>query len=322
MKKFHFSASQKQAFDLCPRFWAFQKIDGLSTPTRPAAQLGSDAHLVRERWLLTGEDPPNTQAGRLARKGLHLLPEPGSCDVEVKVNLATAVGDCSGRVDFFIADQEKAGYDPKKLEALPPTSWSEWPSVKGIPLVGDHKTTANRRWMKTETQLSGGDPQALIYAKYALETTGAPAVDLLWAYMVKSARFDPSDFVRVRLTREEVEKKFSGLVEEVRPMLTFFDTNGIKARDVPVNERGCTAYGGCPFLGICDRGRKDEGEEKKNEEEFFSEISALAKEGPSPLLQLHLEEGRDMVVSPPDSPANRPKSGFPYPAAIRKTETF
>ncbi len=289
---FHFSASQTETFKDCPRKWGFQKIDKLPSPTHPAAELGSQAHILREEWLLKGVLPSDeTLAGRLALAGLDSLPPPGSCEVEKELNLSTPAGPCVGRIDFYIEDQSKAPFPSLSGQTM----------IEGVPLVGDHKTTSNKMWIKTPEYLSNDDTQAAIYAQYAFENSSSDVVDLFWAYMVKSSPRPSSKSVFTRVHREPTKEKFLSIVEEAQKMNEFFHQDGISANDLPFNPSACSKYGGCPFQSNCKKGvfmpnSNKNGNilgEKKPEGTENSLIQQLAS-SPPPIL---------VDVAPPDAPS-------------------
>lgn len=237
-KTIRISASQVETFRTCQRKWAFQKIDKLPSPQNAAAALGEEAHKHRENWLLRGTPPPaDTRAGKLALVGLEHLPPPGLAEVEktlrVTTKLDTATVDVSGRIDFFLTNNE-----PQKV-------WGEL----GVPLIGDHKTTAGEQWMKTPEVLTGGDPQGAIYARYALEQTGAQEVDLLWAYMIKASSPRAAQ-VRARMSKGQVDEQYGKVLQDASRMLAIVD-QGVYAKDVEPTTTACEAFGGCPYRENC-----------------------------------------------------------------------
>ena len=313
MSEFHFSASQTETFKLCPRKWAFQKIDKIQTPPHPAAELGSAAHLLREKWLLEGEMPSDaTYAGKLALAGIHFLPMPKTCEVEKLINIQTEAGRCTGRIDFFIEDQKKTGFSN--------FGWNE--ETEGIPLVGDHKTTGNERWIKTIESLTGDDAQAIIYAHYAFQETNAKAVDLFWSYMIKKPTTPLHYSVRARVERNPIEEKFAKIVNQAKVMLTIFDTKGISAKEVPYDVKGCDAFGGCPFLGICEK-EKTMTKQKMKSPDLMESLttSALPSSSENSIIQRLSKKPPEITVaiSPPDAPSSSslspPSSTPPIPTS-------
>ncbi len=113
-------------------------------PQHPAAAFGDEVHKVLETWLTAGAPPdPNTKAGKVATPGLALLPMPGTATVETKFKEQWNGVTYSGRIDFAYPTA--------------PTS---------TVLVGDHKTTGNWAYIKTENDLLD-DPQRIVYSAWA-----------------------------------------------------------------------------------------------------------------------------------------------------------
>lgn len=241
-KGFQFSASQVDTYRDCPRKWAFDKIDRVPRVTHESAKLGSDVHDLREKWLRDGILPDGDDYASLcARAGIEHLPMPGVATVEGQViKKAPHVSKDAfwiGYIDFFIGDQGVAGYYPPER--------SDWPSVDGVPLVGDHKTTANKSYIKTIDYLLDEDPQGAMYAMYAMDRMGASHVDLFWHFIVKTKKPRPVP-VRVRATRPRIEASYEKVLIDAGTMKNIFETPGIKAMDVEPDPTACDMYGGCP----------------------------------------------------------------------------
>ncbi|NBT35787.1 MAG: hypothetical protein EBT03_09690 [Betaproteobacteria bacterium] len=233
------SASQIETFRLCKRKWAFNKIDRIPAAQNSSAALGEEAHKHRENWLLNGTPPPaDTKAGKLALVGLEHLPPPGIALVEQPLDFRYPLDDkivrVTGRIDFLIPNQ-----DPARL-------WGE----PGVPVVGDHKTTAGEIWAKTPEALLGGDAQAAIYSAFALATFNASSVDLHWSYMIKGSSPKEKQ-VRARMTRAQTEEQFGKVLDDAKGMLQIVGQDGISAVQVEPNAHACEAFGGCAYREIC-----------------------------------------------------------------------
>jgi hypothetical protein len=233
------SASQIETFRLCKRKWAYNKIDRIPAAQNSSAALGEEAHKHRENWLIHGTPPPaDTKAGKLALVGLEHLPPPGIALVEQPLDFRYPLDDkivrVTGRIDFLIPNQ-----DPTRL-------WGE----PGVPVVGDHKTTAGEIWAKTPEALLGGDAQAAIYSAFALATFNASAVDLHWSYMIKGSSPKEKQ-VRARMTRAQTEEQFGKVLDDAKGMLQIVGQDGISAVQVEPNAHACEAFGGCAYREIC-----------------------------------------------------------------------
>lgn len=232
------SPSQIESFRLCPRKWAYNKIDRIPQAQSEAAAFGEAAHKYREDWLIHGIPPSSDdKAGRLARVGMEHLPPPGLAQVEVKLELFQQLGDktlgITGRIDFFVPNQEEGKV------------FGEY----GIPLVGDHKTSSGEQWVKTAEKLKGGDPQAAIYGAWAIANTRAEAVDLHWSYMIKAS--SPRQLqVKTRMSALEVVEQYNKVLDDAKQMLAYKEQQ-VSAKDVEPNPKACEAFGGCPYRDIC-----------------------------------------------------------------------
>jgi hypothetical protein len=247
---FQFSASQIETFRDCPRKWAYNKIDRKPRTQNEAAQLGSTVHDLREKWLRDsimpdGDDYPSM----CARAGIEQLPMPGMASVEGKIFKEVVLSDGRrayyiGYIDFFIEDQGVAGYWPPEPEA-------EWTHLQdGVPLVGDHKTTGRAIYIKTPEILVEEDPQGAMYGMWALDRLKRDVVDLFWHYIVKNKKPKPVP-VRVRTTRAKLTPSYLKVLDDAGRMMSYFDTPGIQAKDVPPDPRACDKYGGCPHRDYC-----------------------------------------------------------------------
>lgn len=237
-----FSASQVGTFDLCARKWAFSKIDGLRSPPGPSAALGLDVHGQIERWLKDGIPLNMTvPSGPIAMAGLHLLPMPKTAGLRVEEEFT-----------IEICGHKFRGY--KDYEIFHP---------RPIPLVGDHKSTKDFRWAKTDAvhpPIEGednrlrADIQANLYAAHAMWVTGSEWCDLEWMYY-RTTGAPAVHPVRLRLHRNEVAPVLERVVKSCNTMTALLDMaadKGLRALDIPPNARACDAFGGCEFQGLCN----------------------------------------------------------------------
>lgn len=222
-----FSASQLETFALCPRKWAWAKIDGLPTRDSAATELGGAVHKQLERWLRDGTPLDlTTGAGEIAMSGLHLLPQPKTPGMQIE--------------EWFHLDMmgyRFRGMKDVQILGLP------------VPLVMDHKTCGDFKWAKTADDLVT-NIQAALYAADAMHQTGADACDLQWTYMrTRGAR--RAEAVRVRVTREQIIptlNRIAGYAAEMTALLN----SGLTAIQIPCNPGACEAFGGCEFKHLCN----------------------------------------------------------------------
>lgn len=234
---FSYSASQLETFADCPRKWGFEKIEGLSKPPSKSAELGEAIHTQLENHLLgKGLDfsvslPAWTGVGvsaELAATALHLLPPPGTVQVESKFDRVKLGGNLfTGRIDWLHNDPE----------AL---------------VIGDHKSTSDIRAWSKSAEVLRGDIQANIYAKYALDILrpDLDRVHLQWTYIqTKGPRLALP--VTLTLSRPEVDSRFAE-IDAQADVMTEARAQVSTALELPFNADACEKYGGCPFQGKCN----------------------------------------------------------------------
>jgi hypothetical protein len=222
-----YSATQVDTFLLCRRKWAFDKVEGIKGPPNQAAQEGLAVHEQLDAWLGRGV-PLNTltAAGKVAMAGLHLLPAPMTPGLESETQ---SYVDLSGWK--FVVKK-----DWQRLDIMPP-------------IVGDHKTTKDFRWMKNAADLRT-DVQACLYAAETMLSTGSPVVDLQWTYF-RTRGAPKAEPVRVRVTAEEIAPTVEKIVATAAEMQLVHDL-GLRALDLPPSAESCDAYGGCFFQSHCN----------------------------------------------------------------------
>ena len=225
---YRLSPSQIKTFALCERKWGFIYIDGMPRIGSPAADFGKKVHEALEDHIQQKKRLDlTTRVGKVAFPGLQFLP------------LTRPVLIVEGDFDFEYAGFRYRGYiDVRSI------------SADGLrPLVLDHKTSSDPRKWGLNSQTLRTDIQALIYAKYALEDTGADYVDLRWVYYRTRGR--PSSFpVDATLSRAEVEEGFVPIQNLSRRIHDSLKAE--KANDLPFDPEACAAFGGCPYAEICN----------------------------------------------------------------------
>jgi len=250
------SPSQIETYRLCPRKWAFDKLDGIPRVPNKYAARGTAVHAVLEEWQRDGKAVDlSTEAGKIASAGLKFLPQPGTHATEYS----------------FIFDTGRAVYhgimDLRGKPTFP------------IQSIWDHKTTTSFNWMKTP-EILRKDPQANIYAmavlqecaKHGLEIgKGFDRIEQNWVYYLADASKPRSRKVQLHVIRDEharmpvrppeVEKEHFGVMtlaelderfEEIevtaQEILTLYRQKP-RALDVQYNSLACSAFGGCPYAG-------------------------------------------------------------------------
>ena len=210
---------------MCPRKWAFIKIDGLEAPPNAAAALGLRVHDVLELFLGEGEDiDTDTEEGQIAFPGVRLLPVPRYPGMRLEGWFAIQFG-AAAYVGYKDVEIIRAG---------------ERPQVK------DHKTTRSFTWMKTQKELLR-DVQAGLYAADSMIKTGWSEVELEWIYY-RTEGSRQAKPVQVTINREQVSRILTGVDETAREMIAIKES-GVSAIDVTPDYSGCSKFGGCPFRG-------------------------------------------------------------------------
>lgn len=223
----HSSPSQVELYRDCPRKWYDSYILGLKSPSTPAQQLGTDVHSVLEAYLKTGVEPPNTTAGAIAKVGLHLLPKPGTVIVEGKVEIPGAPVPMVGVIDWIDDTGASSG-------------------TPGILTVGDHKTTSDKKWMKTKEQLLG-DVQLTSYVHYGFSRH--PDMNIARALHTYFGTQDSwSEQVSVTILRKKNDEEWVGICGTIKEMQADAVKDEVAVRQVPT---ACGAYGGCHLRDRC-----------------------------------------------------------------------
>lgn len=274
---FVFSATQVDTYLLCPRKWAWQKIDGLAAPPSPALALGSAVHAELEGWLRDGK-PLNllSEAGQIAMAGLHHLPAPGTPGLLIEEPYELTLGGYTfrGAKDWQILDRRP-------------------------PVVGDHKTTKDFRWAKTPEVLKR-DVQACLYAADAMVRANSIECDLQWTYFKTSGSRD-SKPVHLRVTADDIAPTVERIVGAAAEM-TLLHQSGVRAAEVPITADACEAYGGCPFQSNCNLSPEERFRAMMNQQKTSDFLASL-----------QARTGATGINPPPAAPAATPPGPPPTP---------
>ena len=224
------SPSQIATWNTCPRRWWYSR-NRPRGPEHPAAAFGTRTHAQLEEWLLHGKPPdPDTDEGRRALPGLAYLPLPRTAAVEVQFEMPEGAALYNGRIDFLF------GYDPGRCI-----------------VVGDHKTTGDFRYAKTEEDLLD-DPQRIVYSRWAAKTWGVDEVIATWVYYRR--RGAPKAMtITLSEPSTRTEERFQALHERVGLPIVQGRSEPIPD-SFPRNLSSCHLYppNGCPFKNECHMG--------------------------------------------------------------------
>jgi hypothetical protein len=229
----YISASEIEVFDLCPRKWAFGYVEGLRPPPNDSAALGTRVHAILEKWLKDGTPPDTwTPEGEIAASGLHFLPAPRTPTLvtEEKFHFASQRAWYTGFKDFRYRD------------------------ANGLLHVGDHKTTKAFTWAKSLDEILCHS-QALIYAVDEFRKNPNDdrlALDWIYYRTTGSRKAEPRFQI---VSRQTVAELFFTHVDPVAGEITKLHhevPSDASALDFTPDFRACNAFGGCPFLSICN----------------------------------------------------------------------
>jgi hypothetical protein len=309
----HISASQLKTAGMCLRKWAFEKVWGVKSPSAYHHAYGKDLHEVGERYFgmqvsdwealfpswwarhLLPADRRNIQAlARMAVERGVWRARPGAI---VEHPIALLVGrrmvDARGmplvaRATTFENDLKVRSVS--RLLAMDdgsplPAGWDDLPPLVGFidvfdlwaegldPLVEDHKTAKNTRYVLTAQELTK-DVQMLSYAAAALGLRPASGrVRLRHNVFIKDPQALDVFATEAVVTADDVRVHWAQVIalsEHMQVVRT-------QVRDQPLDpkkpeeradawhrvpgaiddeggyERACKAYGGCPFQDVCKR---------------------------------------------------------------------
>lgn len=255
------SASQVDTYRECVRKWAWKYLEKIPDLPNSSARLGTKCHSVLEAWLLHGTYPDTqeifqTQArdghwvdhfpGQIVQAGLHLLPAPGIANVEGSFRLESRASAWRGFRDAVfledLASITSQAFAPDPIVA-------QLPGI--IPVVLDHKTTANFRWMKSEDVLAS-DAQANIYAAKTMEDMATREVLARWVYYRTTGRPE-AKLVEVLFTVDHVAAQMEVLDAQAAEIHQLYQLRP-KALELPASPEACGNYGGCPHVQRCNLG--------------------------------------------------------------------
>jgi hypothetical protein len=218
------SASQVQSFVDCERRWGFRYLEKVPPTKSPAAELGSRTHEILAKYLESGLPPdPSTREGKIALAGIKYLPTPGVAKVEQAFSFSTNVASYRGFIDFQYEED-------------------------GIPIVGDHKTTASFYFgMRAADLLTGIQPT--IYAKNAFMNSDSDSVRLRWVYYSTKGK-SRSELVQVDYPKSALAESMAPIESAASEILGHYEQNP-SVRELRPNFHSCDKYGGCPFKARC-----------------------------------------------------------------------
>lgn len=222
------SASQVDTWVLCQRKWAWSYIEKLKKSNVFATQ-GTEIHQVLADWLEKGKlIDVNSAIGKIVMPGMKYLPAPGTPGLEIEKG--------------FALETEVAKY-----RGFKDMEWFD--KSLNLPVIGDHKTTTDFKWAKTEDDLRE-NTQANIYAYDALRKYNAKEVELRWVYY-RTRGAPGSQLVKLRVVESDVFEQMAK-IDEIGSEIAYAYKHLAKATDAPPNPTACEAFGGCVYLDNCN----------------------------------------------------------------------
>ncbi len=258
-----FSASQVDTFESCPRKWFYGSHLGIRYPQHPSAALGERVHGRLEKYLL-GEEPDwSGYEGEIAVSGIQHLPPPGTCIAVEKKDCAILIGGFR-----YVLRSDFVFLSPHHDRVI----------------VGDHKTSSNIREYAKTPEILKEDFQALLYGYYWSYKEALPASALWVYYQTGKTKARRSEAFRVDFDDSDWTKLEERAIDRASQMTRYrsLPKLPIVANEIPGNREHCSAYGGCPYEGICGIKEEIDGMEIMKEEdeeamEIISEEDLLSK---------------------------------------------
>jgi hypothetical protein len=226
-----FSPTQISTFRGCKRKWAWRVVAGIVAPPSPAAELGTAVHNELEKYLRGGQIDFRTEVGYIAASGIEHLPRPGTPGLRIEG-------------DFYFQGPWEHQYSGRIDFTVPGT-------------IGDHKTTKNFVWQKTEQDLLT-DEQSIIYsAWYFINHPAEMEVENRWIYY-STGKTRKSAVTKLRINQQHVYLELQKIEATCREMASIHtaaadvqDKEAFVLKLAP-NVDHCSAYGGCFFQGKCN----------------------------------------------------------------------
>ena len=222
------SASQMKTATLCARKWWFERISDLPpAPPSKSMLLGSAIHKEVELWIKRGEQPVDLRAKALADCYPRTPLLVSSLLSEVEVNLQGLSVPLLGYIDLV------------DLRGLHETLE-----------VVDFKTLSNWKWAKTELELAS-DLQMIPYAFWAFRHYEPKSVSVTHLQVHTSTSVVGS--ASAKLTRDMVTQTWTDTLVPLSDRMAGWAQKDTP-NDVPATLSACSAFGGCPYLSVCNRG--------------------------------------------------------------------
>ena len=222
----HFSISQLNKYEECPRKHYYQYVLGYESPSSDAQDYGKKCHSYLEQYL-KGEINvfPTDWHGKTCTAALPYLPSPNSGLVEeyFKLELENLVAPIIGYMDYC-----SYGDDVSKAILL------------------DHKIVSSDQYLLTPDKLAKTN-QIITYSKYILDQCNADSVEASYLYVKRGGSWAKK--VTVELGRDQVNESFQNVADGFEMLQKNYTTT--TEENVPQILSACEKWGGCPFKDKC-----------------------------------------------------------------------
>ncbi len=278
------SASQAETYDLCNRKWWLSKIRKLQMPTTKSQVNGTVLHSVAERFLTAdnlGRDEKGNPVnlfpdGWMVAESRFAKPDEPASEGTITLTQADVIQRLvKEAIDSGVLERPENrlvenGFRTRVIPNVDIVGWIDLIDMDPVaPGVQDHKTSSAMKWAKSAEALKK-NIQMLIYAHevlQALRDDGKPDPEKI-SLRHNVYCTDPED-LRVRkteawVTPAEVDKFWTEFQATAARMVKLrAEANTWKEAPGPTNRSACSAYGGCPFRGICGGMESEEKYEKR-----------------------------------------------------------
>jgi hypothetical protein len=243
----HTSANQIESFLRCQRYWGFNKLLGIEPKEKaPWLDLGSELHWQLRCYARGYQLNVDTEAGKRALAGLHLLPDPKTVDcvedeAPVKIDSLALLPhveplEVQGARDLTLG-----------IKLSDRFVWSLW----------DYKTTrGNTRtrepwaYVMTPEKLSQ-NVAGNLYAWDVMWNRQVETVPARWIYFLtdKARHPDAKATDHTFRLKEVVEltQLYLSIGDEHRSLVRQFRSSPFDVNALPANRNACLMFGGCPY---------------------------------------------------------------------------
>lgn len=246
-----YSPSSLSAIDLCPRIFAWDKVDKVERGSNHYHEFGIKVHSHIESYYKRGVMPDiASPEGNCAIALLSHLPPP---QPGIIVEEDYSCGRFHGIPDLMLDHR-----------------------------VWDHKTTSSLNWAKTPEALST-DLQACIYAYFSMSRSKENKAILQWNYVTRDKRPQVRPVV-LRATPPMIQPTLdrASRLADVGDIIL---SRQLHALEIPPNPVACDAFGGCQHRSRCNLTSSERMEGLMNMTQAADFLAAMsAAHPPSPAI--------------------------------------